>query len=178
MCAFRYLDDASRFYKVLPMRLGKFRLAIAPEKTKMLGFSRFHPGLERRFTFLGFYAYWAIDSKGLPRVMQRTAPNKLRGACGRIKGWVKKNRHLQGINFIRALNRRLRGHFNYYGVVGNSSSLWRFYNWAIKCAFKWLNRRDGKRRSFAWDVFRKAIERLGILKPALPVAKKRHRVFA
>ena len=26
VCAFRYLDDASRFYKVLPLRLGKFRL--------------------------------------------------------------------------------------------------------------------------------------------------------
>ena len=111
-------------------------------------------------------------------IMQRTAPRKLQGACGRIKDWIRKNRHLQGINFIKALNRRLRGHFNYYGVVGNSSSLWRFYNWAIQCAFKWLNRRGGKRRSFSWAVFGKAIERLGILKPALPVARKRHRVFS
>jgi hypothetical protein len=178
VCAFQHVDEAGRFFRTLPMRLGKFRLSIAPEKTKMIRFSRFHPGMERRFTFLGFETYWTIDSKGLPRVMQRTAPKKLQGACKRIKDWIKRNRHLQGINFIRALNRRLRGHFNYYGVVGNSSSLWRFYNWAIQCAFKWLNRRGGKRKSFTWAVFRKAIERLGILKPALPVAKRRHRVFA
>ena len=178
VCAFRYLDDASRFYKAQPLRLGKFGLSIAPDKTNMLRFSRFHPGMKRRFTFLGFETHWTIDSKGLPRVMQRTAPKKLQGACKRIKDWIKKNRHLQGNEFIRALNRRLRGHFNYYGVVGNSSSLWRFYNWAIQCAFKWLNRRGGKRKSFTWDAFSRAIDRLGILKPALPEAKKRHRVFA
>jgi RNA-directed DNA polymerase len=34
VCAFRYFDDASRFYKVLPMRLGKFRLAIAQKRRK------------------------------------------------------------------------------------------------------------------------------------------------
>jgi RNA-directed DNA polymerase len=177
VCAFRFLDDAGRFFKELPKRLGKFGLTVAPEKTNMIRFSRFHPGMERRFTFLGFETYWTIDSKGRPRVMQRTAPKKLQRACRGIKDWIKSNRHLKGINFIRALNVRLRGHFNYYGVVGNSSSLWRFYNWAIQCAFKWLNRRGGKRSSFTWDVFRRAIDRLGILKPVRPVARKRHRAF-
>jgi hypothetical protein len=163
--AFRHLDDASRFCKAPHLRLGKFRLAIAPEKTKMMRFSRFHPGMERRFTFPGFETYWTIDRKGLPRVMQRTAPKKSQGACGRIKDRIKKNRHLKRMIFIRALNGRLRGHFNYYGVAGNSSSLWRVHNRAIKCAFKWPNRRGGRRRSFTWIVIAKAMDRFGILKP-------------
>jgi len=51
--------------------------------------------------------------------MQCTARKKLHAALKRIKDWIKKNRHLKGIEFIKALNRRLRGHYNYYSVVGN-----------------------------------------------------------
>jgi RNA-directed DNA polymerase len=178
VCAFRYHDDAKRFFDELPKRLGQFALSVAPEKTGLMRFSRFHPSRSRRIVFLGFETYWAYDQKGEVRVMQRTARKKLQGACRRIREWIKKNRHLKGIKFITALNRRLRGHYNYYSVVGNSSSLWRFYNWAVECAFKWLNRRGGKRKSFTWKVFLKAVEHLGIVKPKLPVSTKRHRVFS
>jgi len=178
ICAFQYSDDACNIFKVLPKRLGKFGLSVAPEKTSMMKFSRFHPSRRRRIIFLGFETYWTIDQKGLPRVMQRTARKKLQGACRRIKDWIKQNRHLKGIKFITALNRRLRGHYNYYSVVGNLRSLGRFYGWAVKCAFKWLNRRGGKRKSFTWKVFIRAIERLGIAKPKLPLSTNRHRVFS
>ena len=178
VCAFQYRRDADKFFRVLPKRLGKFCLSVAPEKTGMMRFSRFHPSRRRRIIFLGFETYWTIDKKGKPRVMQRTARKKLQGACRRIKDWIKLNRHLKGIKYITALNRRLRGHFNYYSVVGNLRSLWRFYSWAVECSFKWLNRRGGKRKSFSWKVFARAIERLGIAKPKLPLATKRHRVFS
>src|SRR5210317_1153691 len=141
-------------------------------------FSRFHPSRRRRIVFLGFETYWTEDQKGAVRVMQRTGRKRLQGGLRRIKEWIKQNRHLKGIKFITALNRRLRGHYNYYSVVGNLRSLWRFYSWAIECAFKWLNRRGGKRKSFTWDVFIKAIDRLGIAKPKLPVSTKRNRVFS
>lgn len=178
VCAFRYRNDATQFYRALPERLEKFKLEIAPEKSGMMRFSRFHPGIRRRFTFLGFETFWKIDLKGKPRVMQRTARKKLQAACRRIKEWIKQNRHLKGKYFIDALNRRLRGHYNYYSVVGNLRSLWRFYGWAIECSFKWLNRRGGKRKSFTWKAFARAIERLGIAKPKLPLASTRtHRAF-
>ena len=178
VCAFQYRKDAIKFFKALPKRLAKFYLSVAPEKTGMMRFSRFHPSRHRRIVFLGFETYWSKDLKGMPRVMQRTARKKLQGACRRIKDWIKRNRHLKGIKFIMALNRRLRGHYNYYSVVGNFRSLWVFYGWAIQCAFKWLNRRGGKRKSFTWKSFSIAIERLGLAKPRLPVSTKRHRVFS
>ena len=178
VCGFQYRKDAIKFFKVLPKRLAKFGLSVAPEKTGMMRFSRFHPSRRRRIIFLGFETYWTKDQKGLPRVMQRTACKKLRGACKRIKDWIKGNRHLKGLKFITALNRRLRGHYNYYSVVGNLRSLWVFYGWAVKCAFKWLNRRGGKRNSFTWTAFSRAIERLGLARPKLPLATKRHRVFS
>ncbi len=153
ICAFQYKDEAERFYRELPGRLSNFNLEVAPEKTGMVRFNRFHPGMKVRISFLGFELFWEKDRTGTVKVKQRTAPKKLQGACRRIKEWIKKNRHLKGITFIKGLNRRLRGHYNYYNVPGNLSALWHFYSWAEECAFKWLNRRGGKRKSFTWKIF-------------------------
>lgn len=46
-------------FQGLPRHLKKFGLQVAPEKTRILRFSRFHPGLPRRFAFLGFELYGA-----------------------------------------------------------------------------------------------------------------------
>jgi RNA-directed DNA polymerase len=178
ICAFRYRDEAERFYNELPKRLEKFNLSVAPDKTAILRFSRFHPGMQRRIVFLGFEVYWMKDSDGAVKVKLRTARKKLQGACRRIKEWIKGNRHLKGVAFIMALNRKLRGHYNYYNVPGNLRSLWRFYHWAVACAFKWLNRRGGKRKSFSWQVFTRAIDRLGIARPKMVLVNRRHRAFA
>jgi hypothetical protein len=70
------------------------------------------------------------------------------------------------------------GHYNYYGLKGNSLSLWRFYNWAVECSFKWLNRRGGKRNSFTWGQFSRAIKRLGIAKPRIIRSVKQPILFA
>ncbi len=178
ICAFQYRDEARRFYCELPKRLANFNLAVAPEKTAMLRFSRFHPGMERRIVFLGFETYWMKDSSGSVKVLQRTARKKLQSACKRVKEWIKENRHLKGRVFIKALNRRLQGHYNYYNIPGNLESIWRFYSWAMGCAFKWLNRRGGKRKSFTWKAFDKAIKILGIAKPKLRMVNRQRRVFA
>ncbi len=178
VCAFRFEEDAESFYRVLPKRLGKFGLEVAPEKTRVLRFSRFHPSMKRRFTFLGFEFYWFPDREGEMRVKHRTSRKKLQGACRRIKEWIRDNRHLKGKQFIKELNRRLQGHYNYYGLRGNSESLYRFYKWAKQCAFKWLNRRGGKRKSFTWEAFERALDRLGIALPKITEVKRRHVVYA
>ncbi|MDX2503502.1 MAG: group II intron reverse transcriptase/maturase [Gammaproteobacteria bacterium] len=178
VCAFRYHDDAKKFYKELPERLQKFGLDVAPEKTQMMKFSRFHPSMQRKITFLGFEIYWFYDRRGEPCIMQRTARKKLQGACQRIKEWIREQRHLKGRDFIVALNRRLQGHYNYYSQRGNAKSLWSFYNWAVECSFKWLNRRGGKRNSFTWGKFSRAIERLGIAKPCMKSSVRQPIIFA
>jgi RNA-directed DNA polymerase len=120
VCACRYQDDADRFYRVLPQRLEKCNRQVAPEKTRLLRFSRFHPSMQRRFTLLGFEFYWMLDRHGVPRVKRRTARKKLQVACRRITAWIKQHRHLPGREFYRRLNTRLQGHYNYYGLHGNA----------------------------------------------------------
>jgi group II intron reverse transcriptase/maturase len=177
VCAFRYRDDAERFSRELPERLAKFNLELAAEKTRTLRFSRFHPSGRRRFTFLGFEFYWMPDREGVVRVKRRTAPKKLQAASRRMKTWIRDHRHLPGREFFAGLNRRLRGHYNYYGVRGNSAALYRFFDWAIRCTFKWLNRRGGKRRSFSWATFVQALERFAVERPRITEVRRR-RVFA
>ena len=177
VCAFQYRDDAKRFYRTLPNRLAKFKLKLAEAKTSMIRFSRFHPSMKRRFTFLGFEFFWTKDRQGELRVKRRTAREKLQVACRRIKQWVRSNRHLPGNLFFRTLKAKLRGHYNYYGVRGNSESLYRFYKWAMECVLKWLNRRGGKRKSYTRARFFKMLDRVGIAKPRITEVRKR-RVFA
>ncbi|WP_303909044.1 group II intron reverse transcriptase/maturase [Thiohalomonas denitrificans] len=121
VCAFQYQHDAKRFYRVLPKRLQKFGLQVAPEKTRILRFSRFHPGLPRRFAFLGFELYWRLDWRGELRVMKRTARKKLQSAKRRMKEWIRANRHLRGRQFVLELNRKLVGHYNYSGCGATNS---------------------------------------------------------
>jgi group II intron reverse transcriptase/maturase len=45
VCALQYRRDAVRFQRVQPKRLAKFHLELAPDKTRTVRFSRFHPGL-------------------------------------------------------------------------------------------------------------------------------------
>jgi len=119
-CAFRYQDDAERFYRVLPKRVEKCKRQVAPEKTRLLRVRRLHPGRQRRVTFRGFELFGMADRHGVPRVKRRTARKKLQAACRRIKEGIKQHRHLPGPGCFQRLNARVRGHYNSYGVRGNS----------------------------------------------------------
>ncbi len=175
VCAFRDKSDAERFYRVLPKRLAKFNLKVEPSKTKIHRFRRFHPGIERRFSFLGFEFFWFIDRKGTPRVMRRTARKKLQSCIKRMKDWIRDNRHKKKLWFFKTLHIKLLGHYNYYGVRGNSRSLWEFYDEVMKILFKWLNRRS-QRRSYTWEAFKRLLSYIKLAKPRITEVKRLHRV--
>jgi RNA-directed DNA polymerase len=177
VCAFRYQDDAERFYRVLPKRLAKFNRQVAPEKTRLLRFSRLHPGMQRRFTLLGFAFFWMPDRQGAPRVKRRTARKKLQAACQRITAWIRQPRHLPGRECYRRLPPRLQGHSNYYGLQGNARSLQRLFERAMRSVCKWRHRRGGKRQSFTWEQFPQGLDRIKIARPRITEAKRR-RVYA
>jgi RNA-directed DNA polymerase len=167
VCAFARKADAERFFAVLARRLEKFGLQVAPEKTRVVCFSRARPSARTRIAFLGFELYWHRTFRGRVQLHRRTARKRLQGAIRRLKDWIKSHRHVPGRAFIAGLNRRLIGHYNYYGLHGNAGDLWRVQTAAVVAAFKWLNRRGGKRRSFTWDAFKRALTRLGIARPRL-----------
>jgi group II intron reverse transcriptase/maturase len=174
VCAFQYRREAEAFYRVLPKRLNKFALAVAPEKTCIHRFSRFHPGRQQRFAFLGFEFYWEADSKGVPRVWRRTAKVKLRGSIRACKEWLKAHRHKRIDALLKSLSRKLRGHYNYFRVVGNSRGLWTFYKEVVKLLYKWLNRRS-QRRSLTWPKLKRLLERFAVPRPFQPSGRTENR---
>ena len=53
---------------------------------------------------------------------------------------------------FKRLNTKLRGYYNYYGIIGNGRSLKEFFRQAKKILYKWLNRRSQK-RSLDYEAF-------------------------
>ena len=151
--AFQYKHEAEAFYRVLPKRLHKFGLSVAPEKTSLMRFSRFHPGRKRSFQFLGFEFYWSLDANKKPRVRRHTASDKLNLAKSEFYQWIKFNRSKPLRDSMPELKRKLVGFQNYFGLPDNSRSLSNLSNYVLHSLYKWLNRRS-QRRSYNWSSFK------------------------
>ena len=76
-----------------------------------------------------------------------TSKVKFNASMQKLKQWLKENRNLIGL-----LNKKLKGYYNYYGVIGNSKMLKKMDRIIKKLLFKWMNRRS-QRRSFNWEQF-------------------------
>jgi group II intron reverse transcriptase/maturase len=156
VCAFQYESDAEKFYKILPKRLGKFNLKIASEKTRIIKYSQSNVG-ETSFEFLGFEFRWAKSRKGKNFVKRRTSRKKFRQSLHNLTEWCHKNNNLKLREFFKLMNSKLRGYYNYYGVIGNYASLDEFKYQAERIIFKVLNRRSQK-KSFNWAGFREILK--------------------
>lgn len=164
--AFEHKDEAIRFYNVLGKRLEKFGLSLSMEKTKIIRFSRFEIEKNGAFEFLGFEFRWIITRKGKPWIQRTTSKKKLLNSIRNFKDWCKKNREKPLKKILATLKSKLCGYYNYYGVIGNSSSLWSFYFKAIGILFKWLNRRS-QRKSYTWKGFEEMLKHFGIKVPKI-----------
>jgi RNA-directed DNA polymerase len=163
---YAYRHEAEAFEKALTERLAKFGLEVAADKTRTLRFGRnggIHNG---RFDFLGFEFYWEADRKGLPRVKRRTASKKWRASVRRMTEWIKKHRHQKLSRTMRTLRAKLRGTWNYYGLIGNSRRMQLFYDATCRTVHKWLNRRS-QRRSLTWPAFNRMLARFQVPRPRI-----------
>jgi RNA-directed DNA polymerase len=166
VACFEYRHEAAAFERDLKERLAQYGLEVAPDKTKLLRFGRNGGRYNGRFDFLGFEYRWEPDRQGRPTVKRRTARKKLQGAVQRMGEWLRTHRHRKLPELMRTLNAKLRGHWNYYGVIGNSQSLHQYYHLTSGLLHKWLNRRSQK-RSYTWAAFHRLLERYAIPRPKI-----------
>lgn len=162
--AFESRQDAESFYKVLPKRLNKFGLSIAPEKTQLLQFSRFKPGRKRYFTFLGFDFYWNINNRGYAILRRKTSRAKQRDSMTLMTAWIKANRHKKIRVLLPCIKRKLTGFSNYFGIIDNSMSIVRYYYHMVNTLLKWLNKRS-QLKSYNWTGFRQLLKEYAIQYP-------------
>lgn len=165
---FTHEEDARRVLAVLPKRFGKYGLTVHPEKTKLVDFRRpLHDGRPRggsdggrpgTFDLLGFTHYWSRSRKGNWVVKRKTAKSRFTRAVRTIAHWCRDNRHHPIAQQHAVLSQKLRGHYAYYGITGNSLALNRFRDQVQYVWRKWLARRNSKHRP-AWDWFHRLRER-------------------
>ena len=67
---------------------------------------------------------------------------------------------------MNTLKAKLRGHWNYYGVIGNSQSLNQYYYLTCQLLYKWLNRRSQK-RSYTWRALVRVLTRFEVPRPKI-----------
>ncbi|MFO0685275.1 MAG: group II intron maturase-specific domain-containing protein [Sandaracinus sp.] len=105
--------------------------------------------------------------------MQRTTMrSRFTRAIGRVRDWCRINRHLPIAEQCKALGHKLRGHFGYYGITGNSEALSRFAYEVERAWHKWLCRRS-QRPHLPWARFNLLLARY-----PLPPPRVVHSVFA
>jgi len=170
ICAFQSQRDAKRFYEVLGKRLGKFGLTLAEEKTRIIRFSRLYREDKAMFEFLGFEFRWRMSRAGKVHLWKRTSRKKYRNSIKNFDEWCRENINLRMTDFFNKLNAKLRGYYNYYGVIGNFKSLASFYYRAMRILFKRLNRRS-QRKSYTWMGFNELLKYFRIEKPRITEKK-------
>jgi len=160
---FELEEDARAVMKVLPKRMDKYGLSLHLDKTRLLPFRRPPKGQQERkgeatFDFLGFTFYWTRARTGRWCMMCKTRSASLRRAIESIYDWCRRHRHLPVQVQHEALERRVRGHFNYFGVSGNFRSLLNFADAARKVWHKWLCRRSQRNR-LNWERYTELLKR-------------------
>ncbi len=163
---FRYKAEADKLLNDLRMRLKKFGLELAEEKTGIVVFSRFKKHLGTKFSFLGFDFRWIASGKGKDYILIETNPKRMTKSLKAFTKWCKENRNNRIRKIVDMVNTKLRGYFNYYGIRGNSHRINRFYYIITKTLYKWLNRRSQK-RSFNLDEFNEKMNYYGLIKPRI-----------
>ena len=174
IAAFHYKRDAERFYEALEKRLLKFGLTVAVDKTRVLRFTRFRKAEGVRFEFLGFEFRWGTDRKGRDVIKRRTSRTRFRKSLKNLTEWCRESRCFRLEKLFSLLNSKLRGYYNYYGVIGNWGSLKEFYELVRRILYKWLNCRSQK-RSFNYREFSAVLKRYRIEKPR--ITEKLHTKF-
>ena len=171
---FEQEEDARRVLAVLPKRFSRYGLTLHPEKTRLVAFRRPDrddessagggSGTDRHFDMLGFTHFWARSRKGRWVVKRKTTKGRFGRAIKRMAQWCREHRHLSIATQHAVINRKLRGHYAYYGVTGNARALGRYRQCVERTWRMWLNRRSQRAR-MTWEHYKQLLRRYPLLTP-------------
>ena len=166
----RYCDDfvilaqseteSGKIYERIKERLKESGLNISEKKSRIIEFGKKVWEKSRKtgkdietFDFLGFTHYCDKSRKGNFKLGRKTSRKKYIQKMVEMNDWLKKIRNAVKLEeWIEKVKQKLRGHYNYYGVSGNSRWIYSYYCQTIRLVFKWINRRSQK-KSYNWKRF-------------------------
>jgi group II intron reverse transcriptase/maturase len=160
--------DARRVLAVLAKRFAKYGLTLHPEKTRLLEFRRPPRDGEGTgsFELLGFTHFWARSLKGNWVVRRKTSRRRFGRALQRVAEWCRRVRHRPVREQHQQLAAKVRGHYNYFGIAGNSRALKRFVREVERVWRKWLARRSHRAR-MTWKRFTLLVRRYPLPRPRI-----------
>jgi RNA-directed DNA polymerase len=171
---FQYRVDAEKVQGVLTKRFEKFGLTLHPDKTRLIEFGR--EALTKSeeqggpkpetFDFLGFTHICKRSRRGNFTVHVRTMRKRLRRSLKKVTAWCQEHRHDPVAEQQAALNRKLQGHYQYYGRSTNYRSLLQFFRTVQRIWKTWLNRRT-RGSTLNWTEFRHLLHRHPLLRPRI-----------
>lgn len=173
LCMFQHENEANAFYEALEARLKKFNLELSKDKSKIIRFGRFAKqhstnGKTETFDFLGFTHINGETRTGKYTVLHRTSQKKLKAKKQNVKEWLRENLHGKPSDTIGRLNKKLVGHYRYYGISGNYEGLLKFYRHIKTALYMTLTRRS-QRAYLTRRRFRMLLEKHPIVEPKICV---------
>jgi RNA-directed DNA polymerase len=182
-CLVRYADDfiigfegqedAEMVKQMVQQRMAEHGLRLHPEKTRLVPSQR--PPRRQQggkgpgsFDFLGFTSFWRRTRGGHWVQSLRTRKARLQRAQKALNDYCRSHRHEPVKEQHASLCRRISGHYNYFGVNGNSASLHRLFEAARRIWFKWLRRR-GQRSRLTWQRFEGILRVFPLPRPSIRV---------
>ncbi|KYF85255.1 hypothetical protein BE11_26265 [Sorangium cellulosum] len=173
---FEVEEDARRVMAALPKRFGKYGLTLHPEKTRLLPFQRppkrpppsggASPTWPSTFDLLGFTHHWGRSRRGNWAIRRRTAKDRFSRALRRVAEWCRDHMHDELSSQQEGLAMKLRGHYGYYGITGNSEALRRFV-WEVVAVWrKWLDRRS-QNAKMTWERMHRLLKRYPLPQPRI-----------
>ncbi|MBR3811498.1 MAG: group II intron reverse transcriptase/maturase, partial [Agathobacter sp.] len=177
IAGFQYKEDAERYYALLKERLKKFNLEPEENKSRMIEFGQYAEVNSKRkygrkpetFDFLGFTFYCSKGRRNKEFCVKlKTNSKKFTQKLKQTKEWLYQNNDLPVKELITKLNKKLVGHYRYYGVSHNSNKLSAFLHYVQRYLFKVLNRRSHK-KSYTWDGYIDMLKVYPLAKPKIYV---------
>jgi group II intron reverse transcriptase/maturase len=141
-------EDVQTLLGILDEHLNRYKLTLNRDKTRLIRFGRKWGGKggpkSGTFDFLGFTHIAGKDRRGRYLVRRKTASKRLQRSVKAIGQWCRKHRHQPLRWQWRELDRKLRGHYEYYGIRGNFEALARFRHLIRRAWLSALRRRGQK----------------------------------
>lgn len=147
---FEDYHDCCRVQSVLDKRFQRYGLTLHPEKTQRIDF-RFRSRKDKStcsgkmsFDFLGFTHYWGRSRRNFAVVFRKTAKSRLARTLKMFNEFCRRCLHWPIKDQLVMLNQKLRGHYAYFGITGNSRHLRGVHYQVERIWHKWLCRRSRK----------------------------------
>jgi group II intron reverse transcriptase/maturase len=157
VCCFQNKEDAAKFDLELKVRMKKFDLELAEDKTRMLQFGRFaRPDLTKGglkpeiFVFLGFEHICGIDENGKFALVRIPSKKSCRRFLDRTNEWLKKHIHWRRADQRSQLTVMLNGFYQYFGLTHCKSKLDDIH-YEVKRQWRRAIKRQSQRHYVFWS---------------------------